>query len=141
LGRIAHEGRLDFHAALAEEIQNVFEIKLSRETLRQIVNEFKEDPITIPNAVDADETDRPDDLSPAHPAPAMGESICLEKSITTSDDLALNLLKPCYQATSSVINPATDAQEASKCSPPNCILNPATPSSATTSACSFLPAP
>ena len=37
------EGSPDYRATLAREIENVFEVKLSGETLRQIVNEFKGD--------------------------------------------------------------------------------------------------
>jgi hypothetical protein len=113
------EGRLDFRAALAKEIENIFEVKLSGETLRQIVNEFKEDSTTIPDAVEADETGPPDYLSPAHPAPVLGGSTCSVEIITTTNDLVSNLLEPCIQATSSAIHPASDTPQASKCSPPN----------------------
>jgi hypothetical protein len=113
------EGRPDFRAALAGEIENIFEVKLSGETLRQIVNEFKGDDIVTPDSPDAGETGPPDYPSPAPSAPVLGESTCSVETVTTSDDLVSNLLEPCFQATSSAISPATDAPEASKCSPPN----------------------
>jgi hypothetical protein len=113
------EGRPDYRAALAKEIENIFEVKLSGETLRQIVNEFKGDDIATPDLLDADGTRPLTDLSPTPPNPVFRESTCWENTKTTSDDLALDHLEPSSQATSSAISPATDAAEASKCSPPN----------------------
>lgn len=113
------EGRPDFRAALVGEIETIFEVKLSGETLRQIINEFKDDGTIAPDALETDETGPPTDPSPAHPAPVLEESTCCENSITTPDDLAPDLLKPTSQATSSIMPPATDAPEASKCFPSN----------------------
>ena len=113
------EGRPDYRATLAKEIENIFEVKLSGETLRQIVNEFKGDDSATPDLLDTDGARPPTDLSPTPPNPVLRESTCWENSITTSDDLAPDHLEPSFQVTFGTISPVTDAPEASKCSPPN----------------------
>ena len=113
------EGRPNYRATLAGEIENVFEVKLSGETLRQIVNESKGDDPAPPSLSEADGICPPTDPTPPPPDPVLEESTCSKNSVTTSDDLAAESLEPSSQDTSSAIHPATDSPEASKCSPPN----------------------
>ena len=73
------EGRPDFRAALGKEVEQVFEVKLSGETLRQIVNESKED--TSSTTVDAEQTAPPSDLSPVSEPPRLkGKALALLKA-------------------------------------------------------------
>lgn len=76
------EGRPDYRAALALEVENIFEVKLSGETLRQIVN-------ACGHAANS-ETSGPGGVVPPAPMatvpadPVSEESICYENLETTS---------------------------------------------------------
>ena len=113
------EGRPDYRATLAAEIESIFEVKLSGETLRQIVNDFRDNDTATPDAFGADGSGPPADPSPTPPDPMLEESICSDNSITTSTDLAAERPEPSPQATPGTMSLATDTPDASKCSPPN----------------------
>ncbi len=113
------EGCPDYRATLVREIENVFEVKLSGETLRQIVNEFKGDGVATPDALEADGTGPSSDQTKTPPDPVLEESTCSIKSITTTNGLAWDRLEPSSQAASSAIHPDTCTTGESKCSPPN----------------------
>jgi hypothetical protein len=112
------EGRPDFRAALAKEVEQVFEVKLSGETLRQIVNESKVD-ATSPTTVDTDETAPSNDLSPPPTDPISRESTCSAESVTPLEDLACDGQEASAQAIHSHSIPEVLCPEPSKCSPPN----------------------
>ena len=116
---LREEGRHDFRAALVREVEHVFEVKLSGETLRQIVNEAKGDDTTTADSFEGDATDPSTDLSPMPADLICGESTCSAADITTSDDLVSDRPQTSTEGTSSSILPVTDTPQASKCSPPN----------------------
>ena len=79
------EGRPDFRATLAREIENIFEVKLSGETLRQIVNEFKVDDPATPDELKADSASPPTDPPAVPPPLILGESTpCCAGTINNS---------------------------------------------------------
>ena len=113
------EGRPDFRAALAKEVEQVFEVKLSGETLRQIVNESKGEKTATADSFDTDETVPKIDLLPRSTEPISGDSTCSAGGVTTSEDLVCDGQEASTQAIHSDSIPEALWPEASKCSPPN----------------------
>jgi len=62
------EGRLDYRAAVAREVQEVFEVELSGETLRQIMVGSGGDDSTTAEGFDADENEQQVKQSPIPPS-------------------------------------------------------------------------
>ena len=113
------EGRLDYRAAVAREVQEVFEVELSGETLRQIMVGSGGDDSTTAEGFDADENEQQVKPSPTQLDCVSEEVTCLLESKTTSDDLVSNALEPIIEATSSTTPTTTGTLEPSKCFPSN----------------------
>ena len=121
---LCSEGRPDFRATLVREIENIFDVKFSGETLRQIVNEFTTEKSTIP------EPFSPTDASQATAPISMPgelicrESICSDDNEATSTDLVSNEPQSNNHGTSNDFLPPTDTPQDSKCFPSNWQPNP-----------------
>jgi hypothetical protein len=109
-GELIAEGCPNYRAILIREIQSIFEVKLSGETLRQITLE-----LTSSRAAHAADPPAPAD-SP--PLPVLEETTCSQDSITTTDDLAAIAPETSPQADCSDLEPTEDPPPPSKCSPP-----------------------
>jgi hypothetical protein len=105
------EGCPNYRATLIREIESIFEVKLSGETLRQIILEIKGSCAVLsgnPPALTV--------MPPWHPEE---EVTCLENPITTTDDLATIASETSPQADCGHIDPSAGGPDPSKCSPPN----------------------
>ena len=101
------EGCPNYRAMLAREIETIFEVKLSGETIRQIVSEGGE----------GGEGSR-SDATNADPFQS-GETPCSTPGETTTTDLAGDLKQACPQAVPVELCAPGDLLDPSKCSPPN----------------------
>ena len=109
------EGCLDYRATLIREVESIFEVKLSGETLRQITCETKAACAAI-----SGEPTEPLGLPQLRP---MEETTCSANPITTTDELAAIAPETSPQADYRDIDPPGDQPDPSKCSPPNCPPN------------------
>lgn len=105
------EGCPNYRATLIREVETIFEVKLSGETLRQITLELTADCLAHPA--------ESHNLSDSPPCQVSEESICWQTPITTIDDLDPIAPETSSQADSSDIDPPGDPPDLSKCSPPN----------------------
>jgi len=114
------EGRLDHRAAMAREVEEIFEVTLSGETLRQIINESKSSDSLTVDLVDTDDNAPQAERILDHLDYVKRESTCWVESETTSEHLATDSLESSPEATySTAAAAATDTQEPSKCFPSN----------------------
>ena len=105
------EGCPNYRATLIREIESIFEVKLSGETLRQIILELKGKCAALsgdPLALTGSPQCCPEE-----------EITCSENPITTTDDLAIIASETSPQADERDIYPTEDQPDPSKCSPPN----------------------
>ena len=105
------EGCPNYRVTLIEEIENIFDVRLSGETLRQITRET-EGGCAVLSGEPLLQTCLP-------PLCQLEETACPENPITTTDDLAANAPETSPQADCGEINPTDDEPPPSKCSPPN----------------------
>jgi hypothetical protein len=105
------EGCPNYRATLIGEIESIFEVKLSGETLRQIILESK----GSSSALSADQP-LPTVLPPWSPEE---ETICSENPITTTDDLAVIAPETSPQADCGECDPSEGGPDPGKCFPPN----------------------
>ncbi len=105
------KGCINYRATLIREVESIFEVKLSGETLRQITCESK-----VEHAAVFGETPDPMD-APA--SPPSEETACAENPITTTDDLDVIPFGTSPQADYGDIDPPGGQADPSKCSPPN----------------------
>ena len=118
------EGCLNYRVTLIREVECIFKVTFSGETIRKIIRESSEggattgDPAASGQPV-SDLLSAPlSDMPPERLAHHLEESTCSGNAITTSDDLAAEPTKPSIQATSSAILPPDGTPQASKCFPP-----------------------
>jgi hypothetical protein len=105
------EGCPNYRATLIREIESIFEVKFSGETLRQIILESKGSRNALSGAPP---------LLTATPASHPDEEIpCSENPITTTDDLAIIAPETSSQADCRDIDSIEDQPGSSKCFPPN----------------------
>jgi hypothetical protein len=105
------EGCPNYRATLIREIESIFEVKLSGETLRQITCEIK--------AVGGAMSGEHPALTCLAPFRALEEIACPENRLTTTDDLAATPAETGSQAASGDIDPPGGEADPSKCFPPN----------------------
>ena len=105
------EGCPNYRATLIREVENIFEVKLSGETLRQIALELNESCAAMSGA--------PPILTCLPPLRPLEEVACPQNRITTTDDLATSPAQTGPQAASGDIHPPEGEADPSKCFPPN----------------------
>ena len=109
------EGCQDYRATLIREIEIIFEVKLSGETIRQIICGGAS--LASPVNEDAEPPGDPDSNSDSV-NPLSKETTCSPSAISTTDDLPKSPPEPCSQATSDETSPPSAVPSASKASPP-----------------------
>ena len=114
------EGCPNYRTTLIREVECIFKVTLSGETIRKIIRESARG---VAAMVDPAPSGQPvsDPLSDMPSAPFahhLEESTCSANAITTSDDLGADPTQPSSQADSSAILPPDGTPQASKCSPP-----------------------
>ena len=105
------EGCPNHRATLMREIQSIFEVKFSGETLRQIILELKASRAALPG--------NPPHLTALPPWCPSEEITCSQNPITTTDDLAVIIPESSPQADCSALAPIEGEPTPSKCSPLN----------------------
>jgi hypothetical protein len=105
------EGCPNYRATLIREVENIFDVKLSGETLRQITLQLTADCLAH-----SGESHNPPDSPPCQNPE---ESICWQNPITTIDDLDAFDPETSSQADWSETTPPQSPPEPSKCFPPN----------------------
>ena len=105
------EGCPNHRATLMREIESIFEVKLSGETLRQIILELKASRAALPG--------NPPHLTALPPWCPSEEITCSQNPITTTDDLAVIVPESSPQADCSALSPIEGEPTPSKCSPLN----------------------
>ena len=115
------EGCPNHRATLAGEIESLFNVKLSGETIRQINNGIEKGCAAIPDpGLACCAISSPLSAPTFQPASnRLEESICAATGITTTDDLAAKPPQTSAQADSGTIRPADGTPPSGKCSPPN----------------------
>ena len=107
------EGCPEYRATLIREIETIFEVRLSGETIRQIIRGMK----------GLEACSSGDFAPPGDPCfdpiiPFLEETTCSPTAISSTGGLPENPLDPCSQATSGEITPSAASASASKSSPP-----------------------
>jgi hypothetical protein len=105
------EGCPNYRVTLIREIERLFDVKLSGETLRQITRETKEGAAAM--------SGDPPFLTCLPPLCPLEEAACPENPITTTDDLAAIAPETSPQADCGAIDPTEGESPPSKCFPPN----------------------
>ena len=108
------EGCPEYRATLIREIHSIFEVKLSGETIRQIINRMKNEKSPV-----SEDIEPPADPGSDPIIPFLEETTCSPPTLSTTDELPENPAQPSSQATSSEIPPPPVAPPASKSSPPS----------------------
>ena len=108
------EGCPDYRATLMREIETIFEVRLSGETIRQIIRAMERE--KSPASEDIEPPSDPD-FDPT--IPFLGETTCAPAAPSTTDKLPENPQESSIQATSGEIPPPPLAAPASKSSPPS----------------------
>jgi hypothetical protein len=101
----------NYRATLIREIQSIFEVKLSGETIRQITLELKGNCAAMSGT--------PPSLTCLPPLHPLEEAACQQNDITTTDDLADFTPETSSQADCRDIDSTGAEPLASKCFPPN----------------------
>ena len=107
------EGCPEYRATLIREIETIFEVRLSGETIRQIIGGVKG--MESPASADFEP---PGDPGFVPIIPFLEETTCSPTAISTTGDLPENPPQPSSQDTSGEIPPPPAAPPASKSSPP-----------------------
>lgn len=110
------EGCPNYRVTLIREIENIFDVKLSGETLRKIINETTGSCAAM--------SGDPPVLTGMPAFPPLEETACPENPITTTDDLAAILPETSPMADCGVIHPAGGDAPPSKRFPPNLQIRP-----------------
>ena len=105
------EGCPNYRATLIREIESIFEVRLSGETLRQIILELKGSCAVL--------SGNPPTLTVVPPWHPEEEITCSENRITTTDDLVIIAPETSAQADCGHIDPSAGGPDPSKCFPPN----------------------
>ena len=107
------EGCPDYRATLIREIETIFEVRLSGETIRQIIISMAPGKSTA-----SDDSEPPREPGSDPIIPFSGETTCSPSAIQSPDDLPENPRKLSPQATSSEIPPPPAEPAPGKSSPP-----------------------
>ena len=108
------EGCLEYRATLIREIESIFEVRLSGETIRQIIRGMKD----LEPLASVDSEPAPDPCFAAM-IPFLEETTCSPTAILNPEELPEPPPEPSTQATFGEIAPPPVAAPASKCSPPS----------------------